>query len=143
MLLHTKSVLITVHISYIPSYILRQRWIKSRVVINPWKDRSYFDQFRNCIVIPDEKRKPPRHAKQHKQQFQFYSKLLSDNWLKKLKMEEKQRLKKVAWFYYVLLQKHNNLLKNLSLFKLINKNNGMLSFGFFLALNLIQYMYSF
>ena len=58
-------------------------------------------------------------------------------------MEEKQRLKKVALFYYVLLQEHNNLLKNLSLFKLINKNNGMLSFGFFLALNLIQYMYSF
>lgn len=84
MLLHTKSVLITVHISYIPSYILRQRWIKSRVVINPWKDRSYFDQFRNRIVIPDEKRKPPRQAMQHKQQFQFYSKLISNNWLKKI-----------------------------------------------------------
>ena len=27
---------------------------------------------------------PPRHAKQHKQQFQFYSKLISNNWLKKI-----------------------------------------------------------
>ena len=35
----------------------------------------------------------------------------------------------------MLLQKHNNLLKNLSLFKLRNKNNGMLSFGFVLVLN--------
>ena len=38
---------------------------------NPWKDRSYFDQFRNRIVIPDEKRKPPDKLSSTNNNFNF------------------------------------------------------------------------
>ena len=43
--------------------------MNNRVVINPWKDESCFDLFRNWLVIPDGKRKSTRQAKQHKRQF--------------------------------------------------------------------------
>ena len=60
------------------------------VVINPWKDESCFDLFRNWLVSPDGKRKSPRQAKQDKRQFFINEYLIIEEI--KLKMKEKQGL---------------------------------------------------